>query len=481
MKKFALYICFILYFLYHSASLKAQINSSAVNEIKSNIFKLNFTKADSSLQEVKQLSLRAYLNLYKLFVSNIVVGNIDFEKYCTIYDDQIDYIKNESKDKPFQLQFLSELYLQRGILEYQNENTFSAISYFSKAYSCWKDSEEIIPDSQYNVKLSGIFNLLIGNLPNPYSQMVSWFGYSGDTEKGFYNLRNNLVRQDIKSGDYYEALLYLGFSYLKFGKDDSCILQFVHEHASDKLPDFIQALMLRCANKIHQPEICIDIINSQSHYPILSYLQGKYFVQTGSESALTCFNHFFKDTRSMHFKADAFRYLSWYYLLKDDKSKFWEYQDSIKGLPNYPTSEDKQAKYECDLKLEPDTVLLKARMYFDIGRYKESKSILLSKARYNTKQDQQEYYYRLGRCYQYLGYIELALIQFKQAITLQIESKRYFGAYSALFAAKICFENKDLNKCRFFLNKAEELNHGEYKYSISQEIKLLKKQLLNLD
>ncbi len=475
MNNFSFYILCVIGFIVSPVSLSSQINKNVNDEVKTLIFNLESAKVDSALQKINHTPSGVYLNLYQAFVSCIISNNIDFNEYCTNYNSQIDFLKRESKTKPYVLHVLSELYLQRGILEYQNENAFTAVNCFSKAYSYWKDSEHRNPDSNYNLKLSGIFNLLVSKLPKPYSTMGSWFGYSGNTEKGFEDLKAYLSNSNKGYGDYFEALLYLGFSYLKFEKNESVIEKFIIEHSSLTLPEFLQAIMVRCANKIHHPDLCSEILNKPSVLPMLDYLKGKYNVQKGSDMALLNFHSFLSKEKSMQFKADAFRYLSWYYLLEGDKAQYLNCQDSIKVLSCYPTSEDKQAKYENELPLLPDPVLLEARLLFDCGKFKEAAIGLVNNKKNLAAKSDVEFHYRLGRCYYYLDHIGEALSQYQIAIDFAGEDQRYFGPYAALYAARICLDVNDPAGCEYYLNKASELNNGEYKNSINQEIDCLYK------
>ncbi len=449
----------------------SQQNKSAMGEVKRYLFDLDFVKSDSSIHTITNQSQKAYLKLYQAFIQNVVVHNISFEEYSSVFDRYIDILKDNKSSKFLSSQLLSEIYLQKGILEYQNEHSISAISYFSKAYSYWKDTEEIDIENIYNLKLSGIFNLLIGNLPHPYSKMAGWIGFSGDTKKGFEDLRKYLKLQATTQGEYFEGLIYLGFSYLKFTKDESQIRDFIKEHSSTDLPEFIQSLMLRCANKIHQPQLCFNILNRKTKYPILIYLQGKYLVQSQSKSAELYLKHFLNLEKSNQFISDAFRYLSWHFLLKGDTISYQQYQESIHVMDDYPTSEDKQANFESYLSVIPNLSLLKARLLFDKGDYEKASIILLSqKENINSTEDLIEFHYRLGRCFQYLNKENQALYQFKQSVSLGRDSKRYFAPYSAIYASRILLSKNDTINAKFYLQKAEDLNNGEYKYSIKQEL-----------
>ncbi|MCW3788260.1 hypothetical protein [Plebeiibacterium sediminum] len=446
-----------------------------MEEVKQYFFDLDFEKSDSSLQKISDQSQNAYLNIYQSFIQNIVAHSISFDEYASVFNHDIDLLKENNYSKLYNLYLLSELYLQRGIIEYQNEHSFRAISYFTKAYSYWKDCEGADVGNHYNLKLSGIFNLLIGNLPNPYSQMAGWVGFSGDTKKGFVDLEKYLQLQSDHHGDYMEALIYLGFSYLKFAKDESQIEKFIQNNSSTDLPELIQSLMLRCANKIHQPLLCLNILKSKSDFPILIYLQGKYMVQSLSDTAEPILKQFLKLEKSNQFKADAFRYLSWHYLLNGDTIRYQQYQDSILVMDDYPTSEDKQAKFENDLNVIPDLSLLKARLLFDKGAYEIASTVLLSvRENINSTENLIEYHYRLGRCFQYLNNENKALYHFKACVDLGKDSKRYFAPYSALYATKIFLHQKSISDAKLYFQKAEELNNGEYNYSIKQELAELK-------
>ncbi len=442
-----------------------------MEEVKQYLFDLDFVKSDSSIHAITNQSQKIYLQIYQAFVQNIVARQINYKQYCAVFDNYLDILKESKYHQALNSQLLSELYLQRGIIEYQNEHSLTAISYFSRAYNYWKEYEEIDTGNHYNLKLSGIFNLLIGNLPHPYSQMAGWFGFEGDVKKGIEDLKAYLKLQTDTYGDYFEGLIYLSFSYLKLTKDESQIRDFIEEHSSLNLPEFIQSLILRCANKIHQPQLCVNILNSKSNFPILVYLQGKYQVQSQSKFAEHYLKQFLTLEKSNQFKSDAFRYLSWHFLLKGDTVSYQQYQDSIKVRDDYPTSEDKQAKFESNLSEVPNISLLKARLLFDKGEYELASTMLLSeKQNINSKDDLIEYHYRLGRCYQYLIKENQALYQFKQSVVLGRESKRYFAPYSAIYASKIFLAKNDFINAKFYLQKAEDLNNGEFKYSIKQEI-----------
>ncbi len=475
MQKILVSITFVVCFVCVNTNLNAKIKDKAFYDAKSFMFQLKFEQVDSCISEIKFQPVKSYLKLYSAFVSEMIVGCNNYKKYNQLYEEEVAYITCGNEEAAIYPLFLSELYLQRGIIEYKNGNTLKSISYFSKSYSYWKDSDELSDVSDYSLKLRGIFNLLLGNLPQPYNQVVSWFGFKGDTEQGFCCLADYLKKQQLEQGDYFEALLYLGFSFLKFGDDNDDIKDFITLYSSAGLPELIKSIVVRCANKIHHPNLCENILKDYASYPPLIYLQGKYQVQIGSITSEKTLSRFLATENRNQFKSDAYRYLSWNALLRGDRERFRQYQDSIRLQGSFPTSEDKQAYYESKLNKIPDVVLLKSRLLFDNGQFELVINILKDRGSYKTKEEKLECYYRLGRCYQFLLKDVMALSCYEKAVEMGDVSKRYFGSYAALYASEICLSEGNVARGKYFLEKADELNNGEYKYDISLKIKALEK------
>ena len=404
----------------------------------------------------------------------MVLNTEDYASYTSKFNKGVKRLLNQKERAYKSLLFLSELHLQKGIVDYQHDNTLKAVRNFSTAYSYWKECNSKSYDLPEYDKLAGIFNLLIGNLPQPYSQWVSWFGFNGDTQTGFEYLENYLRRQHPNTGDQYEALLYLSFSYLKFGQDEKVIKSFVEKYASTKIPDFLQSILLRCANKIRDPFLCASFFEKRSDFPPLVYLKGKYAVQKGYDGAPKILNRYLNMIHNEEFRADAYRYLSWHYLLNGQPIKYENYRDSIRVLTEFPTSEDRQARYEAKLDGKQDTLLLKARMLFDIGAYKEAQKALIGYSQNNgSVKKYPEFHYRLGRSFYAMGDTLNALNCFSETIALPDKDKRYFRPYAALYAAEIYLSRNDTLKGAEMIQKAKALNEGEYQYTIGQKIKKL--------
>lgn len=478
-----LFITFILSFLF-TLSTYAQTDHTAFSNSLKALFELNFDKAEVEAKKVINAKERAYLNHYRLFISKMI-SNHTITDYPNIFESISDTLLNTNNPHNSSLAYLSELHLQKGIIDYSNNNKWSAIRSFAKAYGYWQKSEKKHPKLIQNLKLKGIFNLLMANLPDPYATWAKWFGYTGDFDIGFFALEQYFTHKKEDPGYRQEAILFLGFAYLKFAIDEPQIKAFIKKETTTSQPPLIQSLLIRCAFKIRNPHLCHKWLTNakDSHYIQLVYLKGKYaYLQENTETP-DILNKFVSHNNGNLFKADAIRYLSWYYLLQGDTVLYLLHQQTIKTLKQFPTWEDKQAKYESQLEGLPNIILLKSRLLFDRGDYFEAQQILLKNQSQFTfdKKLKIEFYYRLGRCYQLLNNTQLAEENYILCINFSIESKRYFGPYAAIYAAQIK-ANKNLNEeANYYLREARRLNDGEYKSDAQQKIQLLSEQLEKRD
>lgn len=448
-----------------------QSQHTAFDQSLTFLFNLNMHKADSCIQSIHRPAEKAYLKHYQLFLSELVLQDND----QTVDNDLFRQLSDDitQSHTQYSLLYLSEISLQRGIMQYVQDNKVAALRLFSKAYSYWQQSEKEYPDLIANLKLKGIFNLLIGNLPMPYADWVSWLGPEGDTQRGIEALQLYLLHQSLGTGARQEALLYMAFAWLKFSDDQQSVKNFIHQEISYDHPEFLQSLICRCAFKIREPDLCSKWLAAthKVQFAPLIYLQGKYATQKGLQVSPELFNRFLKLSNSESFMADALRYLSWYNLLKNDSAGFYKHQRAIANLQTYPTSEDRQAHYENELDEIPDVNLLQARLFFDRGDDQKAIACLIEKKpQMLSDKNKLEFYYRLGRCYQMQNRPFKAIEQYNSAISAGEYSTRYFAPYAALYAAKIYLQQGNLEKVNYYLSEASRLNNGEYKFSIRQEI-----------
>ncbi|SMO62081.1 hypothetical protein SAMN06265379_103405 [Saccharicrinis carchari] len=421
---------------------------------------------------------RAYLKNYRLFLNAMIQGDSSTE-YRNAFKSISDTLNKYAEEEEGGWAFLSEIYLQKGLVEYNANKQRDALFSFFKAHRYWQKSEREQPDLVCNLKLRGVFNLLMSNMPQPYKRMAGWIGFSGNSQAGFKALNTYLKASSYKIGSEQDALIYTAFSYLKFDINDTQTENLIRNWQDKNLVPLAQFVLTRCAFKIRKPQLAhtwfTDSI-SEVFLPML-YLQGKYQTLRFDDRAENTLLDYIRKNTSGHFVADAHRYLSWYYFLKNDTANYNQQLKLISKLSVYPTWEDKQARYESKLSESYHKVLLQSRMLFDAGEYKSAIDTLsthqesISGAAQNV-----EFQYRLGRCYQMIKDHKRAIFHYSEAIKTGGNDKRYFAPYAAMLAAEL-FLDKNPITAKFYLNEAKRLNNGEHKAEIERRIELLQGQL----
>ncbi len=316
---------------------------------------------------------KAYLKHYQLFL-NKMIGNTLPDSYSEQLKSINDTLNKYSDTEERTCAFLSEIHLQKGILEYVANKQSDAILSFFKGYRYWQKSQREHPKLISNLKLTGIFNLLMANMPQPYNRWAGWIGFSGDSQIGFAALNAYLNASEKNIGYEQDAIIYLAFSYLKFEVSDKEIEKLIHNKQASLLTPLAQFVLTRCAFKIRRPSLAVPWFTdstTQAFLPML-YLKGKYQVLSFDKKAENTLLEYIKKNTTDQFVADAYRYLSWHYFLNGTAENYLQQQKLISTLKSYPTWEDKQANYESSLNSQLNKALLQSRILFDAGKYKDA-------------------------------------------------------------------------------------------------------------
>ncbi len=452
-------------------SFYAVLNSTNIGNNTS-----NNTSNDSIVIECSPAE-KAYLSHYQLFLREMINNT-----FPTNYSEQLnsinDTLNKYSDGEVRTLAFLSEIYLQKGIMEYVADKQRDAILSFFKAYRYWQKSESEHPKLISNLKLTGIFNLLMSNMPQPYNRWAGWIGYGGDSERGFAALNAYLEANGKKIAYKQDAIIHLAFSYLKFDVSDKEIEKLILDSQASQLTPLAQFALTRCAFKIRKPSLATPWFadsTTQTFLPML-YLKGKYQVLSFDKKAEKTLLEYIKKNTSGQFVADAHRYLSWHYFLTDATDNYHQQQKIISKLKAYPTWEDKQANYENSLDNKLHKTLLQSRILFDAGKYKDAiDTLTVHQASIKGPAQNIELQYRLGRCYQMIDQKARAIFHYSEAIKMGDDDQRYFAPYAALFTAELYLEENPVT-AKFYLDEAKRLNNGEHLTDITRRIDLLQQQ-----
>ena len=174
------------------------------------------------------------------------------------------------------------------------------------------------------------------------------------------------------------------------------------------------------------------------------------------------------------YKKAAQQKLAWHALLvQNDEAAYRKLIAKVDGLGNEMLDEDKSAQKEFESGETPNRVLLKARLQFDGGFYKEALQTLVNSdsKSLKTKDEDLEFTYRLGRIHHELGNMKDAISYYNLTIDSGRNSTRYFAANASLMLGLIYEMDGEYQKAIEAFKDCSEFNHTEYRNSIGQKAK----------
>ena len=133
--------------------------------------------------------------------------------------------------------------------------------------------------------------------------------------------------------------------------------------------------------------------------------------------------------------------------------------------------DDKEAMKEFETKEIPNVILLRTRLLFDGGYYKESfrEMAKITSPTVLPFKDRLEYTYRYGRLFHKIGDVQKAVLNYSATLQNGEASHYYFAANAALLLGQLYEEQHDREKARTYYNRCLALRHHDYQNSIDQK------------
>ena len=107
------------------------------------------------------------------------------------------------------------------------------------------------------------------------------------------------------------------------------------------------------------------------NYHYLDFMMGLAKTRKLESDASSYFEKFIQNYKGKNYIKEAYQKMAWNALLQGNKDKYWEYMYYVKTRGDDLIDDDKQALYEAESKHVPNVILLKSRILFDGGYYKE--------------------------------------------------------------------------------------------------------------
>ena len=449
-------------------------NINKFDTIFYNILNLNFYTAQQQLDKSKLNEYKKkYLTNYALFLKTFInQEQQDFNEFVIVSNQNIKYFNNLNDSLPEKLFYISETKLQLAVNDFIFGYYYKSATNFLSSYYTIKKNNEKFPQYIKNNKLSGIFEIILGNIPQDYNLVKKLLSLNGNIKSGTQRLKS--YYKSIKSTpEKIEADIILYFA-LKNFTNKNTYYDF-NKNINNPLIIFTYANYLTSTDSTIK---AINILNSYKpnnnfKFYYIYYQKGLLKLYNLDKSAKKDLLFFTDNFDGINYIKSAYEKIYWYNIIFNNDTENIEIKNKIENRGNTTTDEDKQAIKNIE---NPYTnvILLKSRLLFDGSFYKKALRLLIENKNsklYNGIEEKLEYLYRLARVYDKLNKTEKAIHLYKKVISFGEYQPFYFAANSALSLAEIYEKQKNFTQAKFFYNKCLSINNYGYKNSIELKAK----------
>ncbi|MFY0644938.1 MAG: hypothetical protein JXR19_10770 [Bacteroidia bacterium] len=375
---------------------------------------------------------------------------------------------------------MAELDFQLALIKGKKNDFYSAARLINNAHKLLKSNHKQHPDFALNKKTLGLINAYLSSVPKNYDWAMKLLGFKGNLEQGLSYLKEvSALDENATYGVYSTEGAYLyafTLSHVANRKEEAwiSIKGNTTNYRTSGLATFFRANL---AGRLHMNEEQIVILENRPKgkayqaFPILDYMLGVAHLNSLSPSAIEHLKAFYNQTKGKHYIKACLHKMSWFYLLFDEKELALVYKSRIEKEGSDLNEEDKLAMHYAS-KVLPHKALLKARLLFDGGYYKQALNAIknLSSDDFSTNDLKAEYSYRKGRIFQMLGNDHVASLFFIASTKFGVQSEEYYAAYACLQLGSYYLSIGDKSNAELYYKKANSYkNNKEFKDSIEQQ------------
>ena len=469
-------------------------------------FNANCIKAHQAVFQLKMVEGRRLLNAeYKARPNNaapylienfadiitilVLEEKATFKKLEKKRESRLKKIKSNDSKSPWYLYSQAEINLQWAFARIKFKEYFSAAIEVREAYKLLQRNAKKFPYFALNNKSLGIVKALIGTVPDSYRWVLNIVGMEGDVDSGLKLIHNFI---ELPAGDAgqqlykQEALMNYAYLLLHIAKDEAKAWDVAQlatvDYKANPLSCFVRSSI---ALRTGQTDEAIKILQLrpqggqylQVHY--LNFMTGLAKLYRNDADAVRYFKLYVNNFKGQNFIKEAYLKLAWYSLIHNDRSGYFAYLDKIKSHGSAVVDEDKYAQRIAEAREVPDITLLKARLLFDGGYYREALSLMHKKTpgSYNKPEQKTEYLYRMGRIMHKLDRLVEAINYYKRTVKEGGKLPIYYPANASLNLGYIYESLGKYEQARTYFKQCIAYRNHEYRNSLQQKARAGLKRL----
>lgn len=440
-------------------------------QVLHDVFVLDHEAYAQHLPQVRNAALKAYVEEYYALM---VYASANHDKNFEQYQRKSSAALKAAEQHQYSNTLLSNIYLHRCMAEMSKGNLLTGGMQFWKAYRAFLRGEDKYADTDGQLMLRGIYNILLAQIPQKWQGLAGFFGFGkGNMALGFEQIDQYRNRVKGMKGLKDEALL-VSFANIFLSNDQRISDALASEMCQSRAPIVVYAYVLSLGRQQKGDE-AHQLVNNLSAqmlkaFPLLKHQQAKVALRgLEFQKCITLADEFYNTYSGSACKNDALLLKAYAQLLLGKRQ---EALFSAKLCADMqPSSDlDKRTQKDAQRLASEDTHLLTSRFCCEYGRFEKAISVL--DGFHPSASQQIEYHFRLARAHEKLGHTDEALHLYDKVISLAQKDNRYFGPYSAVYVADIYLSRGDKARARTYIAHARKLNNGEYQKEIDQRISI---------
>lgn len=451
------------------------------------IYALKFQSATELLNTEKQQHpdnlIPEYLNHYILFLKTFIGEEQQYFSALKNSTNRLNKLIGEIPEgSPYKNYLLAEINLMTAFNKIKFKEFVGGALEVRRAFKLLEQNNRKYPGFLLNYKSLGLLHAFIGAVPENYQWLVTIAGMNGDIQSGINELRRIYESSDSNESEFSFMHRETGFIYLftkqQLQPDINSTLSLLREMnvTDNPLEIFFACNLYYSAGK---SEKVLDMLNKfnypEDSYPIhyLSYIKGLAELGELNTESFSNFNNYVKLYKGNSFIKAAYQKLAWTELLNSDTVGYRKWMSLLLTKGNTFTDEDKQAEKEAQNKTIPNIYLLRARILFDGGNYKEALHLLATpdEGDIPSVENKLEYIYRLARVFDKLNNTDQAKTNYEKTIRIGSAMKEYYAAAAAVFLAQIYEKEKNFTEAEKYYRQALSMKNHDYQNSLDQKAK----------
>ncbi|MCF8253220.1 MAG: hypothetical protein K9J84_01470 [Bacteroidia bacterium] len=423
-----------------------------------------------------------YLKHYSIFYKVMVLQDKKFlPEFESIHLKTLKAIQELPDQNPEKLFLKSSIHLQSALLKGAFGEYLSAAWDFRSAYQEVNLNEKNFPSYLGHQKERGALMALIGTFPSQYQWVVDVVGLEGDFNKGL-----SILKEYINKGEKeplverQQAIVFYTLIQLNFGVDKKEAWHFYQPFITESKTSLMQTYVgAYVAGRCGENEVAIKLLKNKpqedSYLKVtyLDFLMGEYLLQQLDFSAAIWVKKYIAFSPTKGQLKEAYQKLSWISWLQNDTSKFLTYKSMMEKYTKDAGSEGKLLDQDLAKNIFPSKELLKARLLFDGGYFKESFA-QLSKVNPNILSStfqKIEWFYRNGRLFQEENKWASAIDFYKKCLNQTPTINSYMVPNAALQLGIIYEKLNYLDLAKVYYSKVLTYSNYDYESSLRQKAK----------